>query len=134
MTEKQNDTPLGTEPPPFLGEEGTKEWRRIWRQVAKLGFFMDIDRQNLASYCKWYERYLKYARQVDSNGGYFETETGYRTKDPTATLEKEAYESMLKCSKEFGLTPAARLKLGFVEKGKKDELTDFLKKRGKKTS
>ena len=128
MPEFPEDIALGSTPPALLNEIGRTEWRRLWKQLNKLRFIKDIDRNNLMMYCMAYQDVVKYDEMCRKGQDIFVTDKGYEVKAPAATLKREAMEIVLKISKEFGMTTMARKKMGEMEEQEENEFDLFLKK------
>lgn len=98
-------------PPTWLPTVAREEWNRVVPHLHQSGLLIEVDQAALVSYCIAVAN-LKSATETLADGKTtFQTEKGYVGKHPAATLQREAMQTVLKFSQEFGLTPAARDKL-----------------------
>ena len=94
-------------PPPSLGEEGQKEWRRLGSHLCKLGLLTDLDLTAFHMYCDSYESWRQYAREA-RKGPVIRTPNGYLQRNPYVGMANTAFRMARAMLAEFGLTPAAR--------------------------
>jgi P27 family predicted phage terminase small subunit len=114
--------------PSVLDSIGKKEWARVGQQLNKLQIIEDLDYQLVTMYCLAFQDVIKYQKECSEGGDIFTTSNGYPTKAPAASLKNDAMNMLLKFSKELGIGPSVRHRLGIVEKEAEDEFTAFLKK------
>jgi len=98
--------------PKFLGEEGKKEWKRIYKVLMDEDKdFTDKDIKLLELYCKNYEKWLQAEEFIIQNGSSYICQTGYPSQYPEVNISNNSQKNMLSYMKELGLTPAARSRM-----------------------
>lgn len=107
--------------PSHLGAEGKKEWRRIGRELKRLGLIAEIDRAALASYCSAWERYVEAEQNIRQFGLVLVAKDGKSMyQNPYVGLSNRAMELMLRVAAEFGMTPSARSRVRAEPAGEGD--------------
>lgn len=107
--------------PTWLKREAKREWRRITPQLEDLGLLTGIDRSALAAYCQAYHEWWEMESDIDENGYYMVTSSGYEQIRPAVTIRNKALNRMHKFLREFGLSPSSRAGISVPEK--KDDTT-----------
>jgi P27 family predicted phage terminase small subunit len=112
--------------PAFLGERARTEWRRIARELEKVGLVTLLDTAALAVYCQAYGEFVALEERIQELCGFVDAETlrvagvealldiapsGYRQIGALLQVRDRAADRMLKAAREFGLTPAARMRV-----------------------
>lgn len=112
-------------PPKWLSRHAVREWRRIGKELAKLGLIAEIDKASLATYCQtWGDlcdlevAFSAQKRKVQESVGETDTSlmAAYFQKTPTGFLRDSAIHRKIvemrgeldRYVKNFGLNPAAR--------------------------
>jgi len=103
------------ERPGWLAPEAAAEWDRITPELARLGVVTLVDRAALATYCQAWARYVEAERIIAEEGIVVEGHRGVAAKNPATTVARQAAETMLALSREFGLTPLSRSRLNLPE-------------------
>ena len=107
--------------PRHLSKLAEYEWRRVVPLLHVAGILHKVDRAMLAAYCQAWGTWVNAIGQIDKTGAVVKTKNGYPIPNPFNKVAKEAFETMLKIGREFGLTPAARLGLDFaIDDGSKE--------------
>lgn len=116
--------------PRFLGALAAKEWKRIARQLEKVSLVTELDRAALALYCQAYGEYEAIELRIQELMGTVDIETlravgvealidttpsGYRQIGALLQARDRAADRLLRAAREFGLTPAARLRVLAVQ-------------------
>jgi P27 family predicted phage terminase small subunit len=100
-----------TDPPSCLDETAAAEWRRIVPTLLELKLLTTLDRQLLVIYCQAVSDYERYSAVLRDEGDTYETETGTIKARPEVALRNAAYAQIVKCSIQFGFSPAARARM-----------------------
>jgi len=122
------------EPPPFLDEYALEEWNRLANGLNRLKLLDVIDMTSFSAYCMAYSRWRhaeeELAKLVESGGTIAglvqKTQSGNWIQQPLIGISNSAVANMVKYASEFGLTPAARAKLGVIPDKKKKSKFDGL--------
>lgn len=106
--------------PTWLDLEAKREWRRISKELRRLGLLTSVDRAALAAYCDCYATW-RLNRQVLSEEGFtttIETKGGglYSQQRPEVAIVQKSLQLMKSYLVEFGLTPAARARISMPDK------------------
>jgi P27 family predicted phage terminase small subunit len=108
------------EPPADLSREALKEWHRVAPEVYRLGLLVGADVQAFAAYCQAVGRWMQAERELNKlqdepyAGLMLETTNGNYVQNPLVGTAGKAMRDMLRAAIEFGLTPAARVRLDGV--------------------
>lgn len=122
-------------PPAGLGATARREWRRLIREYDKRGALDALDFRSLYAYCEAWGEFYDLGDQLKETGPLAITEKGNYIQHPLLGAKNTAAQRMLHWSKELGLTPNSRARIGTKDPKGDDDLTKFLKTRKKqKTS
>lgn len=112
--------------PAYLGDRAKAEYRRITRELEKIGLVTLLDLAALAVYCQAYGEFVAVEERIQELAGFVDVETlrvagveslldvapsGYRQIGALLQVRDRAADRMLKAAREFGLTPAARMRV-----------------------
>ena len=116
--------------PTWLSAYAKTEWKRITRELKKIGILTQVDRAVLAGYCQSWSDYMEATKLLRNEGGVLTTAQGTPVRNPLANIQGDARTSMLRFAQELGLSPAARARLA-TEKPKSadDPLSELMKAR-----
>ncbi len=121
-------------PPRWLQGEALALWTELAPALVKIGLLTVVDREALASGCRWWAIYrtadaaLK-RRLIDT------TPSNGRQPRPELAIAQKAHEQALKILTRFGITPAERVRLTTATPGgghghtEPDDPFDAFKKR-----
>ena len=106
-------------PPDELYEDAKIEWRRVAKELHRLGLLTVIDRAALAAYCQAYGRWIVAERALAevakrdllTHGLLIKTTNGNAIQNPLVGTANKAMLAMMRCASEFGMTPAARSRI-----------------------
>lgn len=107
------------EPPEWLGERARRVWDRTVPELARLELLKAVDGPALAAYCEMVELFVAATEDVHLNGLTVEnksirkdgTESVWYTANPAVGVQRNAQAAIRAWCAEFGLTPAAEMKL-----------------------
>lgn len=102
--------------PPWLDEDAQTEWEEIVLLMGEVpNWLTQVNKTTLAGHCHWYSvwknaeavltregRFYDVVQGVDEDGAVSSTKKLH----PMVKVSKEAWESMIKCDRELGITPA----------------------------
>lgn len=111
FTEAACDVP----PPDFLSDEAKTEWRRMFPVLRSCGLVTLGDLPALAVYCSLYGRWREAEEQLQATPNLIKTPNGHLQPNPWITIARQTAELMKAYLIEFGLTPAARARMGAAE-------------------
>ena len=98
--------------PGHLAKEAKKEWKRIAGVLYDAGILTDLDRTALEAYCAWVAIHQQAIAEIMSDGACVKTGTGSVKSHPSVKLAKDAIVQVRLLGEQFGLTPAARGRVG----------------------
>ena len=111
-------------PPTWLDTAAKKEFRRLAKELAALDIIQNTDIGGLAIACDAYSKYIMATSAITEttiNTQLTKTDGGVTVKKvPLSAVDKYATIYRQYCS-EYGLTPAARIKLAAVLSSDKQE-------------
>lgn len=99
--------PAVPECPAELAPIAQTEWRRVSRELHKLGLLSEIDRAALAGYCAAYGRFIE-AEAAIQRIGILAAVGNKVVPGPWWRISRDALEIMHRYLTEFGMTPASR--------------------------
>jgi P27 family predicted phage terminase small subunit len=121
-------TPLAPGMPTTLSREAQAEWKRVVKELDRIGLLTRVDRGALATYCMAWAQVMEAHQQIEKHGAVLIVEkerlTGddgdtiivcNPTKNPYLQVWKEAAAIVRAFASEFGLTPSARTRLTMPE-------------------
>jgi P27 family predicted phage terminase small subunit len=109
--------------PPHLPPEARAEWDRIVPQLLQMNVLGAIDRAALAGYCAAWARHVRAELQIQKfESELVRTPNGAIQTSPWVTISNRSLELMHRYMCEFGMTPAARVRLGRAPKPDKNPL------------
>jgi P27 family predicted phage terminase small subunit len=98
--------------PRHLNAEARAEWDRLAPVLMRLKLLTRLDRAAFASYCVAWGRHVEAEEQLAKASALAFTGNGYPIINPWFIISKQSVEQMSKFLSEFGLTPAARTRIG----------------------
>ena len=114
--------------PRYLNKYGQKEWRRLARELDRLGLLTVVDLAAFAAYCSafglWVE--AEYAlKDMGSSKFLAVTEKGNVIQNPLMGIVNRSRADMLRAAAELGLTPSSRSRVT-VAKPRRLEIAEIL--------
>jgi P27 family predicted phage terminase small subunit len=102
------------------------EWKRVCEGLIEYGMLASVDYDTIEAYCDAVVTFRKASRILAKEGltTFMTNKTGitYEVASPYVTIKKDAATRMLQIAREFGFTPASRVK---VPQGKKKDVNPF---------
>ncbi len=122
--------------PAWLSREAKAEWRRVVRELDRIGLLTVVDRAALAAYCQAWAELVEATQVLGREGRIVEAEvfnkagelTGHVKKlHPAVKMQRDAFARVKAFLGEFGLSPARRVGLSVPgQEQEADELKAFL--------
>ena len=97
--------------PAHLSATAKTEWKRLARNLNKMGVLTEIDRAAMAAYCQAYGRWVEAERKLAETPALLKTPAGYVQASPWIGIANKQLELMAKFMAELGLTPSSRSRL-----------------------
>lgn len=113
--------PMAPTCPVWLDLEAKREWRRISRELDRIGMLTLVDRAALAGYCQAWSRWRDAEMVLSERGMVFETPSGYAQQRPEVAIAQKSLQIVAKFCTEFGLTPSARSRMTLPDGDSSDE-------------
>jgi P27 family predicted phage terminase small subunit len=108
--------------PDHLDEKARKEWRRIVPILMRMRVLTEADGYALASLCQTYSTMVKAQEKLNESGFLYKSPSGYVMQSPVLAVVNQCIENIVKLSREFGLTPAARSRVSTTSEPEVDLL------------
>ena len=115
-------------PPTFLKGEALKEWKRVTKELEKLGMISVLDMAAVASYCSYYGRWVTAEKGIAKHGVVGQGSQGQVVVSPYVIVADRCQEGMRKIISELGLAPGprSRMKIKPPETPTGDKSKNFL--------
>lgn len=97
--------------PAHLGPSAKAEWKRLARDLNRIGLLTRVDRAALAVYCQSWGRWVEAERKLRETPPLLKTPAGYVQISPWLTIANREREVMARYMAELGLTPSSRSRL-----------------------
>jgi P27 family predicted phage terminase small subunit len=105
--------------PAHLNGEAKREWLRVSKLLLQHCMVTDVDRGALAMLCTLWDRYVTAELMIDkakeaapaSAGLFVKSPNGFPIQSPWLAVSNRAIEQYKSMCNEFGLTPAARVRV-----------------------
>lgn len=122
---KTGNSQLKRPPEWLVNERAKKEWRRIVKELNKIGVVGNLDLANLGGYCNAYANYIEVTELMKEQPYYIErqTRTGTITvRNPLVDIQRIYAAEMRKFATLCGLTIDSRLKAAATKTENTDEM------------
>ena len=97
--------------PELLDDEARAEWERVAPSLDRLDLLKPEDRAALATYCNTWSVYVASVRTYQRDGMTKTSPQGNITLHPAMRVMNASSATLLRFMQEFGLTPAAEIRL-----------------------
>lgn len=97
--------------PAHLNASAKAEWKRLARDLNRIGLLTMVDRGALAAYCQSWGRWVEAERKLKETPPLLKTPAGYIQMSPWLTIANKERELMARYMVELGLTPSSRSRL-----------------------
>lgn len=131
LNEPRPDVPRRMDPPRWLGQEGRREFRRVFLILRDLGLITLADRAALSMYAVEWETYVGLCRDIKAEGISVMTSKGTPIVNPKLWARGKVFAALRGMLAEFGLSPAQRCKLQAPPAAEVDEFEEFLRQQNR---
>jgi P27 family predicted phage terminase small subunit len=107
-------------PPAHLSDEGKREWRRMGKELVRLGLLTSVDKAEFAVYCQSWGRWVEAETALRQYGAVIVTPNKMLAQSPYLAIANRAMADMRAACASFGMSPSSRGKV----KGEKPEDRD----------
>ncbi len=97
--------------PTQLSEEAKREWRRISKELDRLGLLTVLDRAALSAYCQAWGRWIEAEERLRQHGVIVKSPNVFPVQSPFLAVANKAMAQMSKLLVEFGLSPSSRCRI-----------------------
>jgi P27 family predicted phage terminase small subunit len=94
--------------PAHLSPSAKAEWKRLAREMHRLGIVSQLDRAALAAYCQAYGRWVEAERKLKDTPALIKLPSGYIQPSPWLGIANKQLELMHRYMGELGLSPVSR--------------------------
>jgi P27 family predicted phage terminase small subunit len=94
--------------PAHLSPTAKAEWKRLARELHRLGIVSQLDRAALAAYCQAYGRWVEAERVLKETPPLIKLPSGYIQPSPWLGISNKQLELMQRFMSELGLSPVSR--------------------------
>ena len=112
-------------PPVTLDAEGMRAWAYLSPQLEPLGLLTKVDGYALAGLCRSVSVAVAADAILAKDGLMVPGRFDLMTEHPMVKVSKTAWAEVRAFCTEFGLSPAARTRIGAPTKGKSDDAENF---------
>jgi P27 family predicted phage terminase small subunit len=123
--------PVMPDPPAYLGPIALAKWKSLAPELHRLGLLTLVDDTLLGMYCQTYQRWEQANEALEREGLTTVTAAGRPLKSPYFEMARDAVNLLYKIAGEYGLTPAARVRVATGAPLVDDPLEQFLAQRKK---
>ena len=117
--------PVAPKCPTYISAVARAHWRYLARELEVLGLLTAIDIGAFAMVCDAWAQWREASDFLAKHGQVFRTKTGYFVQWPQVGIAEKARYAYLRGCAEFGLTPAARVRVkGTRQEDDEDDLLD----------
>ena len=109
-----------------LSKEATDLWYSYGNQLIINGLLTFMDLVTFGRYCRMYDVYIEMKKDIEDNGYFQKTQSGYEQVRPCVGLLNTTESEMLKLEDRFGLSPASRAKIPAEKKDKENPFEKML--------
>lgn len=99
--------------PKHLSKEARRTWESYAPELVRSGLLRKLDAYSFEQFCEIRARWLRAMRKVRAKGETYEKDGVIRLR-PEAKIASECAKALRAFAQEFGLTPAARVKVKHV--------------------
>jgi len=117
--------------PAGLSHRARNEWRRVVKQLSKLGLYQVVDRAALVGYCEAWATVMECQEVINREGLTYNVTNRSGTfynERPEVKIRFRALQQMRYFCSEFGFTPSSRGRIQIPQLPGKDLLAEALAK------
>lgn len=108
--------------PAHLDGMAKREWKRVVKELKKLGLLAKLDRPLLSAYCSTWSLFVQAERECRKGDLVVESSSGYPMQSPWIGIRNKQLEKLITLAGHFGMSPSARTTVKSVlPDGRKDQ-------------
>ena len=111
--------------PRNLDATAKKEWRRMAKQLHRLGLLTVSDLSAFASYCSQYSIWYQATEAIREHGILVKAQSGFPAISPWVSVANKAQTEMRKWLTEFGMTPSSRSRIDIPKPKEKSAMQRY---------
>ncbi len=118
-------------PPSCLSKQAKTEWKRVIKELTKIGLYQSVDRAILSAYCESWATFQTCQTFLNEYGLTYQVTNRSGTffnPRPEVGIRDRSLEQLRKFANEFGFTPASRSRIELPKIEKEDALWEALRK------
>ncbi|MGQ7794048.1 phage terminase small subunit P27 family [Faunimonas sp. B44] len=100
--------------PAHLSSTAKAEWKRLGREMHRLGIISQLDRAALAVYCQAYGRWTEAERKLKETPTLIKLPSGDIQPSPWLAISNKQLELMHRYLSDLGLSPASRSRVSTI--------------------
>ena len=100
--------------PAHLSPTAKAEWKRLGREMHRLGIISQLDRAALAAYCQAYGRWTEAERKLKETPTLIKLPSGYIQPSPWLAIANKQLELMHRYLSDLGLSPVSRSRVSTI--------------------
>ena len=104
--------------PDHLDEVAQKEWKRVVRILMKMRVLTEADQVMLGIWCQTYSTMIDAQDKLKQAGTLYKSKGGFVQVSPLFGIVNKCVHVMSRIATEYGLTPAARVRLHTIAEAK----------------
>ena len=109
--------------PDHLDTEAKREWKRMVKMLQRIRVLTEADGLALANLCQAWSTLVKAQTKLNETGLLLKTPSGYVQQSPLLGIVNQNMDTVLRLSREFGLTPSSRGRLVVEPEPKPESIT-----------
>ena len=102
--------------PRHLDKIARREWKRLLPILTQMRVLTEADGIHLGNLCTAYSTLIQAQEKLAKHGMLSKSPNGYVQQSPFLSISNTAMEQVIKLSRDFGLSPASRVRL-YMEPG-----------------
>ena len=102
---------MRVDPPTWLKNEGLRVWKRLAPKLYGIKILTVVDSETFARYCNNFGRWIKLQRNIQKEGEYYDTGTGFARPHPAMMIVLRLEPVLERAEDRFGLNPSERQRL-----------------------
>ena len=117
--------------PDHLDTMAKREWKRLVKILLRTRVLTEADGLALANLCQAWSTLVKAQTKLNESGLLLKTPSGYIQQSPLLGIVNNCTDTVVKLSREFGLTPSSRSRLEVPPEPKPESKTMQLIRRAR---
>ena len=114
------------DPPNILKGLGREVWQDMSASLHQIGLLTVNDIPEFTVYCSAWDELGEAEKEIEENGLICISEKGAKYQNPAVGIRHQAWNTIIKIGKSFGLNPSSRVGLKIEGNKSGDKLDEFL--------